>query len=869
MIIVRVGRSILDKYLISCCIVILRASSRLPVPRATIVEEFLIRRVGSHFFDADYYRRQNRDVDEVGMDLLRHYVRHGAAEGRTPHPFINETWYRTTNMDRSGDTLTAVGHFLVAGRNNGASLNAWFDPAYYASANADVRAARMDPAEHYFRFGWRENRRPSRQIDPAAWLPAPDSADKLEPFILAYIRAVDSPGACQNKFIASTPDLADIRERIDALQARPSTRLAEVDVIVPVYAGHRESLLCILRVLEAANECAYELVVVEDASPEPELSADLQRLADRGLVELIFNPANIGFVASINRATALHPDRDVIWLNSDTEVFGNWIDRLRSAAYADPAIATATPLTNNGTICSYPRFCKDNHHTLELSWAELDAIAAEANKGVTIDLPTAVAFATYVKRAAIEVIGELDQAAFGMGYGEENDFCRRGRKRGWRDVLAADVFVRHLGGMSFGAKRGRRVERALKIISRRYPDYLPEVRSFIRTDPPLQARRGLDMARLKRVGTSRNILVVTHRRGGGTDQFIAEETTRLKAQNESVYLMRPGEAGTESVQISHEEVAEVPSLEQVPFIGDGQEISDILAELEIVEIHIHQLVDFGVRATDIFGKIVDRTGAILVVNVHDYYPVCPRINLVNRSGIYCGEPDKNGCRTCLRANGSSIGAPDIVQWRLQWDRLLARADTVNFPSMDVMRRFWRYYPTANNFNFVPHETVTLPPPRHRNIERRPLRIGVIGAIGKIKGFDVLLRCAKLARKLQLPVTFVVIGHTADDRQARRLGIEVTGPYTNREVDRLIQDADLDLIFLPSTWPETFSYTLSIALRTGLPVAAFEIGAIAERLRETDRGIYLPLEEAGLPTKLIERLTTCRSIGAPGAAITNG
>jgi O-antigen biosynthesis protein len=33
------------------------------------------------------------------------------------------------------------------------------------------------------------------------------------------------------------------------------------------------------------------------------------------------------------------------------------------------------------------------------------------------------------------------------------------------------------------------------------------------------------------------------------------------------------------------------------------------------------------------------------------------------------------------------------------------------------------------------------------------------------------------------------------------------------------------------WPETYSYTLSIALQANLPVVAFDIGAIGRRIRQ--------------------------------------
>ena len=63
------------------------------------------------------------------------------------------------------------------------------------------------------------------------------------------------------------------------------------------------------------------------------------------------------------------------------------------------------------------------------------------------------------------------------------------------------------------------------------------------------------------------------------------------------------------------------------------------------------------------------------------------------------------------------------------------------------------------------------------------------------------------------------------------------------------------------WPETYSYTLSIALLAGLPVVAFDIGAIARRIREirpnAGHGL-LPLGIAQHPNLINDRFVEFRS-----------
>jgi glycosyltransferase involved in cell wall biosynthesis len=121
---------------------------------------------------------------------------------------------------------------------------------------------------------------------------------------------------------------------------------------------------------------------------------------------------------------------------------------------------------------------------------------------------------------------------------------------------------------------------------------------------------------------------------------------------------------------------------------------------------------------------------------------------------------------------------------------------------------------------------------------------VVGAIGVHKGFDVLLDCARDASSRHLPLEFVVVGHTIDDRALLDTGRAfVTGAYAPEEAVALIKAQNAALALLPSVFPETWCLTLGEAWRAGLRVVAFDIGAQAERIRATGRGLLLPL---GLP-----------------------
>lgn len=276
-----------------------------------------------------------------------------------------------------------------------------------------------------------------------------------------------------------------------------------VDVIIPVYKGLAETLECVESVLRARklNKIRQRVIVLDDASPDAELAQRLQALAARGKIHYLRRPANLGFIRNMNRGMTLHPQSDLVWLNADTRVHGDWLDRLRNAAYSAPDIASATPLTNNGELMSFP-VSRISHAMPNVSeQAQLDGLARTLGLA-PIDIETGCGFCLFIKRRALDQVGYLDEQELLRGYGEETDWCMRARALGWRHVGAVDLFVAHRGGVSFGAEKPLRVLHNNGILRQRYPDAEGRYEAFCLRDPLRPAREALQRARLPALAKS-------------------------------------------------------------------------------------------------------------------------------------------------------------------------------------------------------------------------------------------------------------------------------------------------------------------------------------------------------------------------------
>jgi len=274
-----------------------------------------------------------------------------------------------------------------------------------------------------------------------------------------------------------------------------------VDIVVPVFnqAPYVEALLASL--IAARNATPAEFILIDDGSSEPATLDLLNAHAKSGAITLLRNETNLGFTRTVNRGMLLHGDRDVVLLNSDTKVHGDWLDRLAACAYAAPKIATVNPVTSQfgSHISCYPGLARKFDGDLELADEELAGICAEVNHRQAVDVHTAVGFCMYIRRAALDDVGLFDAKNFPVGYGEESDFCYRAQKVGWRHRIAGDAYVEHFEGKSFGARKKKLADDMSAAFSRLHPDFSLRDRNFAQRDPVRPLRRQIDLGRLKRL----------------------------------------------------------------------------------------------------------------------------------------------------------------------------------------------------------------------------------------------------------------------------------------------------------------------------------------------------------------------------------
>ena len=309
---------------------------------------------------------------------------------------------------------------------------------------------------------------------------------------------VASCPACERASTAgSLFNLQATLDKVDVMSTDSIDRsVPSVSVVIPVYRDLQATQACLRSVIDSGLPDDTTITIIDDMSPEEDVSEYCQEVAEEFGFKLLSNEENLGFVRTANKGFTLCPDADIILLNSDTIVPHGWVQRLQACAYREPDVGTVTPFSNNGTICSYPIFPLPNELPREWPTAELDRLFQSANAGLYAEIPTAVGFCMFIKRSCLNQTGPFDEEKFGQGYGEECDFSLRASALGWKHVIAADVFVYHEGGASFASESSERKRKADKVMDELHPDYHKIVSEFLQADPLYNFRMRVDAARI-------------------------------------------------------------------------------------------------------------------------------------------------------------------------------------------------------------------------------------------------------------------------------------------------------------------------------------------------------------------------------------
>lgn len=653
-----------------------------------------------------------------------------------------------------------------------------------------------------------------------------------------------------------------------------------VDIIVPVAGAPEELARCVASLLAWTDLERHRLVVVLDG-PQPAeteaLVARLERERPEALL-VLRNASRLGFVASVNRGMSAS-DRDVILLNSDTQVTERWVRKLQDAASSAPEIATVTPFSNSATICSLPRFLETNAlpagHDVE-SFARL---VESRSRHAWPRLPTGVGVCLYIKRKVLDQIGLLDPKSFGEGYGEESEFCMRALKAGYTHVLDDATFIFHEGQRSFGTSRGKRVRAAHRAMRRLHPEYIATVAAFIQEDPirPLRQRVLADLRPARKPqppGRPERVLHLVHGwppwNPAGTELYAAWLVRRQAlVRDVAVYsrIADPARAKGDAVELldggARVRLVVNNFTQRDPLsrnaIYDRRLTADfarLIDEFNPRLLHVHHLAG---HAASLIGAAV-RKGVPIVFQVQDWWLACARANLMDTRRHLCGGPGH--CTGCQPMTRLPLLDPLLLKVRMDtMKRVLRQVDALIMGSQFIHQSFVQLgmLPEEARVAVIPYGVELGPRPeaRPQRTPGTPLRFGMVGSILPHKGVHVAAAAFSGIDPGKARLTIwgdpgIDPAYTRELELLRGTGaVEIRGRFPEESKAEVF--AEIDALLVPSIGLESFGLVAREALHHGVPVLASDRGALQELFLDGEAGALFPPEDPAALRGWIERL----------------
>ena len=321
-------------------------------------------------------------------------------------------------------------------------------------------------------------------------------------------------------------------------------------------------------------------------------------------------------------------------------------------------------------------------------------------------------------------------------------------------------------------------------------------------------------------------LIFDHALGGGIQEYSIEKIETLRQTEPVVRIQGIGGSFRVSLLFGKDAIS-------VKF-SSADILYKFLLTLNIGTIYLNSLAGYAAVLEMLRIIALLKTAKVSVrMLLHDYACICPNLRLLNYKNVYCDIPEIKECTNCLYQQKNYH---DMAVWRKQWETFLyTTADTVEVFSDASRDILLKAYPAlAPSVSVHPHKVAYMRPVNPPHGEA--IVIGILGAIKTFsKGMEIVEQLVASAAGRN-DVQIVVIGEYALAKKHSCL--TVVGRYSKNKVPEIVEKYNVKLLFIPSIWPETFSYTTSEAIGTGLPVACFDIGAQADRVRDYAHGLVV-------------------------------
>ena len=269
-------------------------------------------------------------------------------------------------------------------------------------------------------------------------------------------------------------------------------------------------------------------------------------------------------------------------------------------------------------------------------------------------------------------------------------------------------------------------------------------------------------------------------------------------------------------------------------------------------VHFHNMYGFSI---DMMEDCFDLNISV-VVTLHDYWGMCPNNILVKENADIC-MGKKDGQFHCIESllleNGEKISVQDR---NLAFLRCYNRADLLISPSNYLANRYIEHGVSCRKIKVINNGLNMQNFRNNKKTISKKIRFGFVGQIAWHKGIENLLEAVRLLGDSETDKISLIIVGTGDDlflnyfkSKAKRLKCVTFIKSVNHDKIPFIL-RNIDVLIVPSIWPENSPHTILEAMAAGTPVIASNLGGIPELIENGKNGLLFDYND---PRSLSEKI----------------
>ncbi|MCA1749974.1 MAG: glycosyltransferase family 2 protein, partial [Sphingomonadales bacterium] len=224
----------------------------------------------------------------------------------------------------------------------------------------------------------------------------------------------------------------------------PEAKQPTVSIVIPVHGQYAATFHCLCSLLFARNDTSFEVIVVDDGSPD-ETAAELARHEG---IRIVSRAESDGFIAACNDGAAQAKGEYILFLNNDCEVTPGWLDELVASFAFFPGAGAACPqlLHSDGRLQTAGTIVWSNGKPQNVGW---NRNPRDPRYGYSRDTDYLAGAALITLRSLWDEIGGFE-TELSPAYFEDTWYSFAVREAGYRTIYCATSTVYHTRGVSNG-----------------------------------------------------------------------------------------------------------------------------------------------------------------------------------------------------------------------------------------------------------------------------------------------------------------------------------------------------------------------------------------------------------------------------------